>query len=310
MNILEVRNLILKKELPHLIILTGEEAGIQDVYIKQIISQKGGKVKSFETLSDLWAYRLNTRIGAPGVLLMRNDDKILDDEKAWQCLEALKAYSGQVIVKFGKLDKRLKFGKMFADIIVDFERLTPAQLAKYITAKINCTQEQAVELAAACGCDYLRAMLECDKILRYSKIWGLTSAVTAFDSAVADGVLSRDNQSNVFEFVDTLVKRQPEAVAKWQSLKQAGESGVKVLSLLFTAFRNVLIAQSDPGGKGVTERTGLAPFLYFKAKENSGHFSNEALEKVLTFLKDAEQGVKLGKYEEETIIEYVMANIL
>lgn len=310
MNILELRNLIVKKELPGLLILTGEEAGIQDVYIKQIIAQKGGRVKTFDSLADLWASRLNSRIAAPGVLLVRNDEKILEDEKAWQCLQVLKNYSGMVLIKFGKLDKRLKFGKMFADIIVDFERLTPDQLSKYIISKLNCTQEQAVELAASCGCDYLRAMLECDKILRYAKIRKIKSPVSAFDMAVQDGVVSRDANNNVFEFVDLIVKRDPEAVARWQTLKASGESGVKVTSLLFTAFRNVLIAQSDPGGKGVLERTGLAPFLYFKAKENSGHFKNDSLEKILTFLKQVEQGVKLGKYEEENAVEYIMANIL
>ncbi len=310
MNILELRNLILKKQLPGLLILTGEEAGIQDVYIHQIIEQKGGKFKSFDSLSALWAYRLNARIGAAAVLIVRNDEKILDDEKAWNCLNALKNYPGVVIIKFGKLDKRLKFGKVFADCMVDFERLTPEQLVKYILSKIKCTQEQAAELAAYCGCDYLRAMLECDKILRYAKVNKITSPVSAFDSAVASGLVSKDENDSVFEFVDLLVKRDVLAVPRWQVLKQRGESGVKVLSLLFTAFRNVLIAQTDPGGKGVTERTGLAPFLYFKAKENSGHFKNEALEKILVFLKDLEQGIKIGKYDEENVIDLVMANIL
>ena len=194
--------------------------------------------------------------------------------------------------------------------MVDFERLTPEQLVKYILSKIKCTQEQAAELAAYCGCDYLRAMLECDKILRYAKVNKITSPVSAFDSAVASGLVSKDENDSVFEFVDLLVKRDVLAVPRWQVLKQRGESGVKVLSLLFTAFRNVLIAQTDPGGKGVTERTGLAPFLYFKAKENSGHFKNEALEKILVFLKDLEQGIKIGKYDEENVIDLVMANIL
>ena len=45
MNILELRNLILKKELPGLLILTGEEAGIQDVYIHQIIDLKKAIIK-------------------------------------------------------------------------------------------------------------------------------------------------------------------------------------------------------------------------------------------------------------------------
>lgn len=310
MNILDLRNLIVKKNLPPLLILCGEEAGIQDVYIKQIVAQNGGRLKSFNTLADLWAYRLNTRIGASPVLLVRNDDKILDDEDAWKCLQALKSYSGIIIIKFGKLDKRLKFGKLFADNIVEFERLTPEQLAKYITAKLNCTQEQAVELAITTGGDYLRAMLECDKIIRYGKINKIKSPVAVFDNAVLDGVVSRNENDNVFEFVDLLVKRDPKAISRWQVLKQQGESGVKVLSLLFTAFRNVLIAQSDPGGKGVLERTGLAPFLYFKAKENSGHFKNESLEKILTFIKSIEQGIKTGKYDEENAIDLVMANIL
>lgn len=310
MNIVELRTLIVKNELPGLVILTGEEVGIQDVYIKQMVAQKGGKVKSFDTLADLWSYRLNTRIGAANVCIVRNDEDILTDEAAWKCLNTLKGFSGLVIVKFGKLDKRLKFGKEFVDSIVEFEKLSPEQMAKYIIKKLGCTQEQAVELGVVCNCDYLRAMLECDKIIRYAKYKNIENMSIAFDAAVADGVVSRELNNSVFEFVDMVVQRNARAVELWKILEQRGESGVKVLSLLFQNFRNVLIAQTDPGGKGVQDRTGLPPFLFFKAKKNSGHFSNDGLEKILAFLKDVEQGIKIGKYEEEIAVELVLANIL
>lgn len=310
MNVLDLRGAIIAKKIPPVLIFTGDEVGVQDVYINQIAKALGVKVQSAPTLADLWKQKLNNRIGAPVLSIVRNDDAVLKDDAAWKCINALRGMGGNVVLKFQKIDKRLKFGKTFSEIIIDFERLSAEQLSKYIIARLDCTPDRAVKLAYYCGCDYLRAMLESDKILRFAKVKNIANINSVFDLAERYGVISKDTQAGVFDFVDLVVRKDKKCLDVYQKLLQSGEVGVTTLSLIFMSLKNVLVAQSDPGGKGVQERTGLAPFLFFKARENSGYFSNEELENLLSFIKGVEQGVKLGKIEEEEAVPYVLAKLL
>ena len=304
MNVAELRNAIISKNLPSVLIFTGEEVGVQDVYLKQIAAAKNAQIKTFATLVDLWRQKLNSHSIGPVLNIVRND------EEAWECIERLQAMPGNSVLKFTKVDKRLKFGKRFVDIVVDFEKLSAEQLARYIVADLKCTQERAVQLAIYAGRDYLRSLLECDKIKRFARVAGIQNMDRAFDWAVKEGVVKPDFEASVFEFVDLVVRRDKRCLELWDKLVESGEASVTALSLIFLGFRNVLVAQTDAGGKGVQERTGLAPFLFHKAKENSGYFINKDLENILSLIKGVEQGVKTGKIEEEMAVPYVLANIL
>lgn len=311
MNLMDLRNAIIGNKIPNLLILTGPEVGVQDTYLNQISAAKSAKIQAFETLADLWHTRINSRLITGNLVQMvRGDESVLKDEEAWKCLRALSGMDGVTILKFNSIDKRLKFGKEFAEYIVDFEKLTAEQLSRYVIKILGCSQERAVELAVYCGRDYLRCLLECDKIKRYGKICGIKNADDAFDAAVGDRVVVPDISSDIFEFVDMVVTRDKRCLDLYPVLRQRGEAGVPTISLIFRSFKNILVAQTDPGGKGVTERTGLAPFIYHKAKEQSGKFSSRSIERILDFLKQVEQGVKAGKIDEEVAVPFVMANLL
>lgn len=310
MNVIELKNAIMAKKIPSVIIFTGDEVGVQDVYIKQISAALGVKIQSFATLADLWRQKLNSRIAAPALNLVRNDDAVMKDEDAWKCIESLRAMEGNTILKFTKVDKRLKFGKRFADIVVDFEKLSAEQLARYIVANLKCSKERAAELAVFCSRDYLRAMLECDKIKRFGTINRIKNPDKMFDEAVKERVVVPEAQADVFKFVDAAITKNSKSIDLFKNLMQTGDASVTALSLIFMGLKNVLVAQTDSGGKGVQERTGLMPFLFFKAKENSGYHTNKEIENLLSFIKDVEQGVKKGMIDEEVAVPYVLANLL
>ena len=310
MNVIELKNAIMAKKIPSVLIFTGDEVGVQDVYIKQVAAALGVKVQSFATLADLWRQKLNSRIVTSALNLVRNDDAIMKDEDAWKCIESLQAMGGNTILKFTKVDKRLKFGKRFSDIVVDFEKLSAEQLARYIVSNLKCSQERAVELAIFCNRDYLRAMLECDKIKRFGVINGIKNPDKMFDEAVKERVVVPEAQADVFKFVDAAITKNSKSIDLFKNLMQTGEASVTALSLIFMGLKNVLVAQTDSGGKGVQERTGLMPFLFFKAKENSGYHTNKEIENLLSFIKDVEQGVKKGMIDEEVAVPYVLANLL
>lgn len=310
MNVIELKNAIMAKKIPSVIIFTGDEVGVQDVYINQVAATLGVKVQSFATLADLWRQKLNSRIVTSALNLVRNDDAIMKDEDAWKCIESLQAMGGNTILKFTKVDKRLKFGKRFSDIVVDFEKLSAEQLARYIVSNLKCSQERAVELAIFCNRDYLRAMLECDKIKRFGIINGIKNPDKMFDEAVKERVVVPEAQADVFKFVDAAITKNSKSIDLFKNLMQTGDASVTALSLIFMGLKNVLVAQTDSGGKGVQERTGLMPFLFFKAKENSGYHTNKEIENLLSFIKDIEQGVKKGMIDEEVAVPYVLANLL
>lgn len=308
MNLVDLRNAIVSKNIPSLLIFTGEEQGVEDIYIKQISAAKNYKIEKYDRLADLWKKKINSR--AADALYLVQDESVMSDEKAWECLSKLETMGGVIILKLQKIDKRLKFGKHYADKIVEFEKMTAEQLSKYIVKDLKCSRERAVELAIYCRRDYMRCLLEADKIKRLASIEKLNDIDEAFDLAVSSGVVVPDLEAEAFAFVDAVVTRDKKCVDLYKTLVLRGEASVTALSLIFRAFKNILVAQTDPGGKGVTERTGLAPFLYFKAKGQSGKFRNGELESILLLIKIVEQGVKSGKIDEEVAVPYIMANVL
>lgn len=101
MNLVDLRNAIVSKNIPSLLIFTGEEQGVEDIYIKQISAAKNYKIEKYDRLADLWKKKINSR--AADALYLVQDESVMSDEKAWECLSKLETMGGVIILKLQKL---------------------------------------------------------------------------------------------------------------------------------------------------------------------------------------------------------------
>ena len=164
MNLAELKQSLIKRDISSLYIFTGTEYGILEKYISSISKLLGKERKSLDTVRDLFQSLTTTSLMKKDSLYIIKDDKdFLKTESKWGLLEKV-AKNKNVILLFSSLDKRGKFYKKYKEKIVEFNKLTTNQLMKYVQKELGLRQEFGEQLISYCGNDYTRLVLEMDKI--------------------------------------------------------------------------------------------------------------------------------------------------
>ena len=315
MNIQELQTQIKNNDFKSIYIFTGAEIGVMDVYIKKLTAGKA--VKRLDSIFDVYSLLQNQSIlNNPVCYIIRDDKKFIENEKVQA---AVKNQLGKdmAIFIFTTLDKRTKFYKRFDSEIIEFEKLAPEMLAKYIKKEIGLDEEYGIELAEMCNCDYSTIMLECDK-LRQLKNFGLSddfgskyNIIGVYGQSKKEKLIHNYAKTDIFEFIDAVCRKQINKSLKlWKSLKEMGEVAMSILSLLYNNFRALLLVQSSKSSKGICEETGLTPFQVKLAKEKGQKYSIGSLVEALKKIRHCEKGIKTGLIDEEIAIDYLLVNIL
>ena len=95
----------------------------------------------------------------------------------------------------------------------------------------------------------------------------------------------------------------------YQQLKQAGESNIKLLSLLYTTFKVILLIQTCHTND-ICESTGIQ---YYQLKMNQnkiGYYGVQELVFILKLIQKIDTNIKQGNIEESISIDYLLSNIL
>jgi len=318
MQLFELKNKIVTKSLDKLFIFTGPEVAIMDIYIKKIAEVSGLPLRRVDTVSNIYS-KLSAKsfVSTAACYCIRDDKEFLQADKVWDTLESVIG-SNIVILVYSSIDKRGKFYKHYSQNIVEFEKLTTEQLAKYINKELpGMSEKDRLLLAQICDNDYSRILLECDKIRQYAQALNKDAEVINVDyglymsQLLRQGVIFQPARDVVFDMVDAVLRNQPRrAWALMQELIEIGEPPVKIISLLYSNFRGVLLVQSAGNSPNISDRTGLTPWQCKLAKEKAGHFSINKLIDCLRVIRQAEEGIKTGKIEADQAVDYALVHIL
>ena len=106
------------------------------------------------------------------------------------------------------------------------------------------------------------------------------------------------------------LKRKIKSIFELQKqLQQIDESNIKLLSLLYTGFKTVLLIQSCKSND-ICKTTGLQ---YYQVKYNQDKiniYSTSELVNILKLIQYVEEGIKTGTIDETISIDYLLVNIL
>jgi hypothetical protein len=83
-----------------------------------------------------------------------------------------------------------------------------------------------------------------------------------------------------------------------------------MLTVLFNNLLAIYLLEKDKGGKGVCDRTGLTGWQVKVASAYKGIWKAEELRCICIVINDVVSGLKMGRYEEDTAIEYVLMRLL
>ncbi len=317
MDLSELMTKIRTKEIPHFLIFFGEEQKIIDLYIDQIVNTIEAKRISCATVKEVVRRSGKKSLDKSRKLyIVSGDADFLKNENGWQKVKD-QIKKDYLILRYTDLDKRSSFVKNNKKDLVEFTRLSPEVLQSYIDRILpEISEENASKLIDYCGNDYGRILLECDKIQQYHDyIADLTNGISiddCFDDLNKEGLFTKEIGDVTFELTDAVLGGYTiKAIQKLDEAKRKGEPALRIISILYTGFRN-LYAYSLLGKdkRGAAERTGMTNGELYGCRKNAGGYSAKELKRNMLFCEEVERGLKSGAVDEEIALEYTVFHCL
>ena len=313
---------LVNNQVPHYNIFTGEEIAVQKIYIDKIL--EGYKRVDCDSVTQaLQKSRTKSLTGSNRAFIVVDDNLYMKDEKAWEIAQNAftKASKNILIIIYSNIDKRSKkFLSKNDEYIVSFDRLSDDVLVKYIQKDIDLSDENSQKLVELCESDYSRILLEIDKIFHYRAYifthlecgGDIVEADKAFEELLKQGVIYQPIGDITFKLTDAVLRGELDTTEKYLKMAiEKEESPILVLSVLYTGFHNMLMVM-DLGSnkKDASKRTGLTPFQVGQATKNIGGYKREEVKRALFIIQDVESGIKTGKYDMETAMQYAILEIM
>lgn len=316
MDVSALKHLIVSKQIPNFLIFAGEEWRVQQIYIDQICKVTKKERVYADSFAEIYpALKRNSLVAESKVYVVRDDKDIMQNEAVQKQIESGLMKNNILILLLTTIDKRTRFYKRYNASIIDFERLSDAMLKKYTLNALKLSERSVMRLIDVCEHDYGRILLEIDKIRKYrdyaeEKYGEVGTHDEAFEQLLADGSIHRPPRDAIFDFVDVVLDR--DAVQAYELLDECyecGEATMVMLSVLYNNAKAVLQVQSCES-RDVSKTTGLTGWQIKCAKPHVGKYYNGELVGIMRLIQELESGIKSGKYEEQFVMPYLLAEIL
>ena len=293
--------------LPKILYFTGTEWAVQKIFIEQIAKVKKLECKRVESITDVMGrFKSKSFVQKDYIYIARDDKAYIDDEKAQALLPTIIG-NNMYILLLTAVDKRTKFYKSAKDAIIEFEALPERMLIKYIQKDIPLSEPNCKKLIEVCESDYGRILLEIDKIKRFDK--GDNCFDDYFRYLLNDGTIYIPPKDAIFDFVDAILDRNAKCFDLFEQCKAVGEATLVMISVLYNNAKAVLQVQSCES-KDISKSTGLTGFQIMNAKKHVGKYYNSELLNIMRLCTQCEQGIKIGKIEEQFAVDYILVNVL
>lgn len=305
MNLMDLKLQIKNKNINNYYLFTGDEEGILNLYIQQIAKALDCVIKRVDHLEEVFS-EINSKVigGTKNLYVVRQDDKFIADEKNWNRLNNI---SGNLILHYPKIDARKRFFKYVEDRTVKFDRLGDEILSKYIQSKIEIDSNNCLKLIKMCNSDYLRIISECEKIKKYAQSQNFDDNFS-FHFLDRVGAIHKEYNFDIFKTVESIFLQDQEVLTNIKNLKLQ-KVELLLISLMYTAVRTMMILNVEDNGKGICERTGLTSWNIAQVTRFKHKYDYEQCVELMRTLRKIEQGIKTGKFQENYVIDYILASI-
>lgn len=317
MELVELMKKIADNDIPHFLILFGEEQSILDIYIKTIISKIQGKQVVLDSISSVVKNISRKSIDKSiKVYTIIDDSDFYKAEDNWESVKKM-ITKDFVILRYHTLDKRSSFVKKNQQNIVEFSHLSEEVLQQYILKDLPDLSEKNIsKLIGYCNNDYGRILMEVDKVKQYNKyIANLTNGISVddcFDELDKQGLFHKEIGDITFELTDAVLGGYPDiAIQKLDEAKRKDEPAMMIASILYNGFRNLLAYQGLGSNKqGAMERTGMTKGELWGCTKNVGGYSIEEVKRNMLFCQTVESGIKMGLIDEDIALDYLVLTCL
>lgn len=306
MELVELNRQLRINNIGNFYIFTGDEIGLQNVYLKQF-----GEYKRVDTVSEVLS-KLTTRgfgfnKSTKEVYVVRDDLDFLNNKHLEENIKQLeKAKLGTLIVQITTANKKAAWYKTWNYYVVEFKKLTPTQLIHQIQHYNLTTDKKTLEyFVNACNNDYTTIINEIDKYNRLKA----AGVYKEFTMATLIDLMPVKYNYTVFDLVDMILSNNYKAINVLDYLLSQNSNPLGILSLLYKNVSMAILVIGHKGQQGITEKTGL-PYWQIKKILNNTKISPGGLLAALRFIQQYDNGIKSGKYSPEVGVQCCILNIL
>jgi DNA polymerase III delta subunit len=303
MTIEELKKDIKSNTLKKIYIMTGEETGIRDLYIKKITEATKQEIVKVDTIAEVYTRLKNKGINNKScIYLVQEDEEFfkLKEEKVWG---QLRGKDVTIIFTYNNIDKRSKFFKYYSKEIINFEKLTTQVLAQHINKCINISYSRAIELAKHTQY-YSLGLIEVEKIKQLAIINNINEN-QAYDLGVQEGLICNISKATIFDLINAIMDRTE--VFKLQSdLKEELNEPFGLLSMLHSNFKTLLLMKSNTKN----EKLDINPYLVTLMKSKINNYTLTEIKRNITLIKNVELKIKKGKLDIAHAIDYLLFGLL
>lgn len=313
MELVDLMKRISSNDIPHFLILFGEEQTILNIYLTHILEITNAKRISADSVSYVMQNINKKRFDKSLRLYVVQDDiAFLKAEDSWETVRDTPT-KDYIILRYHSLDKRSAFAKKNQQNLVEFSRLTKEVLQTYISKDLpDLSEKNSSKLVEYCNYDYGRILMEIDKIKQYSSVRTDLTIDSCFVQLDKQGLFHKEIGDITFELTNAVLGGYPEtAIQKLDEAKRKGEPAMMIVSILYNGFRNLLAYQGLGSNKqGTMERTGMTKGELYGCTKNVGGYSITEVKRNMLKCQEIEAGIKMGTIDEDIALEYAVLSCL
>ena len=312
MDIRELKQELLDGKTRHFYVFTGDEIALQDVYIKQISKVSGLDVKRADSLGAIYTSLITKSLvkAKPCIYVIRNDDKYYKTESDWKkMLEATSFKGSIVILLYSGVDKANHFVKEHDAVLTRFDFMTGSILRNRLQAISGMPIQYCDDIVKMCCNNYGRVQNEYFKLLTLARAnnWSLN---TAYLEAKKQNMIHEDVGDIIFDFTNAVINRDiKKAYNLWPKMKYTGDGPMRVISVLYNSFRQILMVQSTEPEQRTEQVLGMTKGQIYVTSQQCNRYNLFELVDIVKTLRYLEKGIKIGQVAEEFAMDYLMGHI-
>ena len=313
MELVNLMKKISEDNIPHFLILFGEEQKILELYEDKISEKLQAKKVICESVSNFVSTSSRKSIDkSKKVYIVQEDMNYLKAEDSWDKIQKY-VKNNYIILRYHSLDKRSAFVKKNQQNIVEFSHLSDDVLQQYIQRDLpDLSDENVSKLIRYCSNDYGRILLEIDKVKQCMKSIKSKNEDKCFEELDKQGLFHKEIGDITFELTDAVLGGYTEkAIQKLDEAKRKGEPAMMIATILYTGFRNLLSYQGLGKNKqGAVERTGMTNGEVWRCSKLTGGYNITELKRNMFLCQKVESGIKMGNIDEDIALEYLVLSCL
>jgi DNA polymerase III delta subunit len=306
-------------DIPHYLVLYGQEQTILDMYIKQILSVTQAQAVYVDTVASVIKQSGKKSLNKSVKCYIVTDDlSYLKAETVWDKIkEDFKKSKNYLILRYHTLDKRDKFSHNNKENLTEFAHLSVEVLQQYIYRDLpDLSKKNALSLIEYCNYNYGRILMEIDKIKQWQEHYTDNEWTPKTDSVFKllnnQGLFHKEIGDITFELTNAVLGGYTDqAIVKLDEAKRKNEPAMMIASILYNGFRNLLAYQGLGKDKqGAMERTGLTKGELYGCTKNVGGYSLSEVKRNMLFCQQVESGIKTGLIDEDIALDYLVLHCL